>query len=199
VSAADAAPLSDITVSYVSQDTGTITPASPQTIPKASITNDIETTGYVDFTVTKGTGAGAGRVVFTASSPNRVSSTDSGDIQPSRLTGGGATPALSLPDSFWNGTNTITGTDTAGSIHLDKTTTSSSQHQGVQIKVTFAVPYATVPFVLIGSVPANSGSLDFAVGTVTTTDFTIIGVSRGTLLVFSTAASSSDIPYGVIA
>lgn len=197
VSVADAAPLSDVAIVYVSQGVGTISPASPQTIAKALITNDIETTGYVDITIIRGTGAGAGRITFTASSPNRVSSTDSGDIQQKRLAGGGAAPTLSSPQGFWSGTNAITGTDTAGRITLDHTAaTGSAQSNGHQIKVTFAVAYSAPPFVLIGPVAFNDGH--YTVGTVTANDFWLDAEVATTVLAGTVGATSATIPYAVI-
>lgn len=117
------------------------------------------------------------------------------DIPPLRLTGGGPTPSLTVGDSYWNGANTITGSDTAGLITLVKTTSSSTQHPtGHEVKVTFSTPYANPPFVLF------STDLDSAFGLIlgqVTTDYFYIdcntSIPRG-----GTIATTNVIHYAVI-
>src|SRR5690606_4059210 len=83
VAVADPFPGSAITIAY-SATGGTglaVTPGSPQTIPAGSVTANIDTTGFIDFTITRPTsGSGAGRVTFTASAPGRVSDADAVDV-----------------------------------------------------------------------------------------------------------------------
>src|SRR5690606_7339936 len=58
-----------------------VSPASPQTIPAASVTQDLATTGYVDFTLTRPEpGSGGGRVTFTATRSGRVPDVDAVDV-----------------------------------------------------------------------------------------------------------------------
>jgi hypothetical protein len=194
VRVADPYPGVNISIGYVTNGVGTVAPTSPQTIVAASVTNDITTTGFVDFTVDRGTGSGKGRITFTATAAGRASDSDAVDIPPSRITGGGAAPTLSSPHAFWNGANSIAGTDTAGRVTLVSSASGVSQALGHQIKVTFAVPYASPPFVLLGPVEFNDGH--FSVGTITANDFWI-DAEAATILQFS-GTKTNVIPYAVI-
>src|SRR5690606_21313147 len=72
-----------VTIAYVATGGSglAVTPGSPQTIPAGSVTANIDTTGFIDFTITRPTsGSGAGRVTFTASAPGRVSDADAVDV-----------------------------------------------------------------------------------------------------------------------
>src|SRR5690606_35783039 len=72
-----------VTITYVATGGSglAVTPASPQTIPAASVTSDLATTGYVDFTITRPEfGSGGGRVTFTASRIGRVPDVDAVDV-----------------------------------------------------------------------------------------------------------------------
>lgn len=81
VAVADPFPLSDISVAYAVVGTGSASPSSPQTIALASITNDIETTGFVDITVNRAAfGSGTGRITFTATSAGRIANSDAGEV-----------------------------------------------------------------------------------------------------------------------
>lgn len=81
VAVADPLPGANITLAYVATGTGTITPASPQTILAVNVTSDIDTTGTVDFTIARAAfGTGTGRIVFTASRSERLGDTDSAEI-----------------------------------------------------------------------------------------------------------------------
>lgn len=81
VAVADPFPGANITLTYTVLGTGTVTPSSPQTLSGASVTNNINTTVFVDFVIVKPDfGLGAGRVVFTATEANRVSDSDSVDV-----------------------------------------------------------------------------------------------------------------------
>lgn len=196
VRVADPFPASNVSVAYVNTGTGTVNLTSPQVI-STGITSDVTTTNFVDFIVQRGTGTGSGRITFTATATARASDSDAVDIPPARVTGGGGTPTLSSPDSFWNGTNTVTGTDTAGRITFDKSTTSSSQHSGHQIKVTFAVAYPSVPFVLLGVPNKFTSNLHFEIGAVTATDFWI-DANADVLLVNGVVAQQQFVSYAVI-
>src|SRR5690606_30095661 len=83
VAVADPFPGSAITITY-SATGGTglaVTPGSPQTIPAASVTANIDTTGFVDFTITRPTsGSGAGRYTCLVTPPVRVSDVDAVDV-----------------------------------------------------------------------------------------------------------------------
>lgn len=71
----------NVSVAYVSTGVGTISPASPQTILSANVTNDLATTGTVDFTINRPVfQAGTGRIVFTATRTNRVADLDAVDV-----------------------------------------------------------------------------------------------------------------------
>lgn len=80
VAVADPQPSGIITIAHVA--TGcTVDKASPQQIAAGSVTTDIDTTGYVDYVVTRpSAGAGTGRVTFTASSTNRQIDIDAIDV-----------------------------------------------------------------------------------------------------------------------
>lgn len=81
VAVSDPYPLSDVTITYTTQGTGSASPSSPQTIAKASVTKDIATTGYVDITVNRAAfGTGTGRITFTATAQNRLASPDAGEV-----------------------------------------------------------------------------------------------------------------------
>ena len=81
VAVADPYPLADITIVFTGVGVGTISPASPQTILRANVTSNIDTTGTVDITVARAAfGTGTGRITFTATSPTRTASTDSGEV-----------------------------------------------------------------------------------------------------------------------
>src|SRR5690606_1827961 len=72
-----------VTITYVATGgTGlAVTPGSPQTIPAGSVTANIDTTGFVDFTITRpAAGSGGGRVVFTATRSGRVADVDAVDV-----------------------------------------------------------------------------------------------------------------------
>jgi hypothetical protein len=111
-----------------------------------------------------------------------------------KFNGHGSAPTLSSPHAFWNGANSVSGTDTAGRVTLVSSASGVSQALGHQIKVTFAVPYASPPFILLGPVAFDDGH--FAVGTVTATDFWI-DAEAATFLQFS-GTNTSVIPYAVI-
>jgi len=71
----------DVSLVYTVVGCSINTPASPQTIPSANVTTDIDTTGTVDVTIDRAAfGSGMGRVTFTASRSGRVAGTDSGDV-----------------------------------------------------------------------------------------------------------------------
>jgi hypothetical protein len=121
------------------------------------------------------------------------------DLAPSRLAGGGATPTISSPQGFWSGTNTIAGTDTAGRITLvHDAGLGSTQANGHQIKVTFAMAYLTAPFVLVSPVDFASGG-HYTVGTVTTTDFWLDGEAGVAFIIGGAATWTDRIPFAVIA
>lgn len=70
----------DVSIAYAAGGL-TVSPASGQTIFAASVTSDLATTGYVDFTITRPAFiAGTGRVTFTASSTDRTSDVDAVDV-----------------------------------------------------------------------------------------------------------------------
>lgn len=75
-----------ITISYVQQGTGGVTPTSGQTIPAAAIratpdATEAQAGGYVDFVITRpAAGSGDGRVMFTATRPGRVQDVDPVDV-----------------------------------------------------------------------------------------------------------------------
>lgn len=76
VPVADPYPGGSITVTYTAQGTGSISPASPQTLT-GTVTSDIETTAYIDFTVLKAAVASpGGSVTFMATSPGRTFASD---------------------------------------------------------------------------------------------------------------------------
>lgn len=71
----------DVSIAYVATGTGTVTPASPQTILSANVTADLATTGFIDFTITRPAfQAGTGRIVFTATRTNRTADLDAVDV-----------------------------------------------------------------------------------------------------------------------
>lgn len=83
VRVADTGPGANISLSYVQNGTGGVTPGSPQTIASGSVTNDLASTGFVDFTVTRPNGdQNPGRVSFLAQATGRVQATVPIDIQP---------------------------------------------------------------------------------------------------------------------
>lgn len=97
VAVSDPYPGATVSVAYSASGVGSITPVSPQTV--GSITNDITTTGTVDFTVPRpASGSAVGRVVFTASATGRSQGVDSADIAPQAPTTPAVAPAL---DALW--------------------------------------------------------------------------------------------------
>lgn len=154
---ADPTPASDITIEYAVVGC-TATPASG-TIAAASVTADIATTGYVDFTVTRGTGT-SGRITFTATSTDRLSDSDSVDIPATRLIGGGTAPTvatgLAANQIGTGATITVAGTDLAGTVTL---TTGTGISVGIGagstiFTVTFGTAFSAAPHGVIS--PNNS-------------------------------------------
>lgn len=84
----------DVTIAY---STGmTVSPASGQTIAAASVTSSLDTTGTVDFTVTRPSGSGGGipgTLTFTATSTDSISDVDTVTV-----------PATDLPTTGLVGT-----------------------------------------------------------------------------------------------
>lgn len=74
-----------------------------------------------------------------------------------KITGDGPTPTLGSVHVFWNGTNTIAGTDTSGRVDLTRDTVGTSS-TGVQFRVTFAAAYATTPHVLLTTLTSTPGA-----------------------------------------
>lgn len=73
-------PNSNITLSYLTQAVGTVSPTTGQVI-STGITSDIETTNFVDFTVPRPLiGQGTGRIVFTGVMTGRTSDSDAVDV-----------------------------------------------------------------------------------------------------------------------
>jgi hypothetical protein len=172
VTVADPLPSADISIAYTSTGVGTISPSSPQTILAANVTDNIGTTGFVDFTIDKGAGT-TGRVTFTATSLAKLADTESVEIPSSRVVSGGAVPSLSNVDDYYNGTSTIVGTDTAGTVSLVRSTQDFLTIQSpAQADVTFAVAYATTPIVVLQA-PAQPFDAQWTAINVTTTGFRI--------------------------
>lgn len=81
VAVSDPFPLGDVTLTYTGAGVGTIAPASPRTLTRANLTNNIDTTGTVDITVDRAAfGTGTGRITFTATAGSRISSSDAGEV-----------------------------------------------------------------------------------------------------------------------
>lgn len=84
VPVADTAPdpiSASVSIAYAATGTGSVSPGSPQTIAAGSVTSDLATTGFVDFTVQKAAhGSGTGRFVVTCSRLGRVPAVDAVDI-----------------------------------------------------------------------------------------------------------------------
>lgn len=121
------------------------------------------------------------------------------DLAVRKVKGTGSAPSLSNVHVFWNGTNSITGTDTAGLVTLNKTATPATQTNATQFKVNFAVAYAATPnVVLSNSHPFGSGAGgDFLISAVTTTDFTV-SMANATLLASGAALYTATFNYVVI-
>jgi hypothetical protein len=70
-----------ITVTPSQVGTGGVAPSTAQTIAAANVRADLEATGYIDFTISRGAaGSGGGRVVFTATRTGRVADSDAVDV-----------------------------------------------------------------------------------------------------------------------
>lgn len=91
VRVADAVPGNgDIAVTYGAVGCTVDSPASPQSIASALVTDDVETTGYVDVVVNRAaSGSGTGRVVFIVRRNGRVVATDAVDVPEQASTGSG--------------------------------------------------------------------------------------------------------------
>lgn len=116
VAVADPAPeasAADVTATYVGTGVGTISPASPETLPASGITNALDTTDFVDVTINRAAfGTGTGRVVFTAARAGRADGTDSVDVPALDSSGPSLTvtptPGETSYSIVWSGTGTIT-------------------------------------------------------------------------------------------
>jgi hypothetical protein len=104
VAVADPHPASGITITQASDGTGTVSPASGSILAGA-VTNSLETTGYVDFTVPFGTRAG--RVDFTCTSPGRTPDSDALDT-PSVTAQNGIAEVTSATETLDGETSHIT-------------------------------------------------------------------------------------------
>lgn len=193
VRVADPTPTSLITIVYAVVGC-TATPVSGQTIAAALVTADITTTGYVDFTVTRGTGT-SGRITFTATSTDRLSDSDSVDIPGSRTVGGGLPPSVTSFITFWTSAP-ITGTDAAGKVALARTGGGTAA-AGAQVRVTFATAYAVAPYVMLTSGPGG-GRPSVYINNVTTTYFEIGFAADVAYLGGPTDPVSQDVFYQVV-
>lgn len=76
------------------------------------------------------------------------------DLPPMRITGGGPAPGIAANANLGTGaTCTITGTDTAGFIHI---VIGTAPTNGEMCTVTFAAAYAAAPYIVIS--PASAGA-----------------------------------------
>jgi hypothetical protein len=112
VAAADAYPGGNITLAYVHQNTGGVSPGTPQTLTGGSVTSDLDTTAYVDYTILLGTTTG--RVVFTGSAANRLTDSDAVDVPPADRRNG-ISEVLSATPAYEGGTANLT-------VHFDPDT-----------------------------------------------------------------------------
>ena len=83
-------------------------------------------------------------------------------------------PTLSSIDPFWDGTNSVLGTDTAGRVRLERTGAASQTTQGVQCHVTFDTAYSVAPYVILTMGGTTLEDPGIAVDSVTTTGFDIV-------------------------
>lgn len=78
---ADPYPSANITIQHTAVGTGAVTPASPLTIPAASVTSDITTTGFVQILIPKPEfGSPTGRVALEAFATGRLQAVDAVDV-----------------------------------------------------------------------------------------------------------------------
>lgn len=70
--------------------------------------------------------------------------------------GGGTAPTLSNIDAFWNGSNSVAGTSTGGTVTLGRIG-SGTGTAGRQVTVTFGEAYSTVPHITL--TPKHTGSV----------------------------------------
>ena len=155
----------------------TVTSGTAADFPKdQGITRGLKEDKLVTFTVSDAATGMSAAAQMTVPAYRIVISDDG-----THLLGGGGTPTLSDISAFWNGTNSITGRDSAGRITLNKTTTASSS-ASPQCKVTFTTAYASAPFVALTAnstdpTPEQMGGYGFVsqivASTVTTTHFIV--------------------------
>lgn len=79
-------PAGDIVVTPSFHGVESVSPATPQTIPAAQVTNSLDTTGYVDFLITLG--STSGQAVFTPVRAGRLSVPEAIDVPPADRTNG---------------------------------------------------------------------------------------------------------------
>lgn len=125
-----------------------------------------------------------------------------GDANVRKLIGTSSTPSLGSVRSFWDGTNTIVGSDTSGKVSLSTGagTGTSGVDGNTQFIVTFAVAYAAEPFVLINSRGFGGGVSSvghWVVSAVTTTNFTVV-LEGVTTPAVGAPGYAVTIRYGVI-
>lgn len=128
--------------------------------------------------------------------------TSNGDANVRKLIGTSSTPSLGSIRSFWDGTNTIVGSDTSGKVSLSTGagTGTSGVDGNTQFIVTFAVAYAAEPFVLINSRGFGGGVSSvghWVVSAVTTTNFTVV-LEGVTTPAVGAPGYAVTIRYGVI-